>query len=1151
MENLGHPMKLTSNALRLSATDLGNNLICNHLTTLDRQVAVGDRSAPAWSAPDAEVMRQRGLAHEEAYVAHLASRGLAIADLRSTPEDAARHETINAMANGADVIVQAVLGDDNWYGRADVLRRVDKPSNLGLWSYEVYDCKLAVETKAATMLQLSLYSDLVRIAQGVVPDWMHVIPPGANFSPESHRVLDYAAYHRQIRSRLEAAVARGSHDTYPEPTEHCDVCRWGAECRKKRRDDDHLSLVAGITKLQRRELADWNIITRSELAVLPLPLTRKPKRGSSESLVRVREQARVQVQAELAQQLIYEIFPPSETHGFAMLPEPSINDVYFDLEGDPFIGQSGREYLFGVGLEAPTGPEYRHKWALDLVQERAGFEWLVDLITERWRKDPFMHVYHFGAYEPAALKRLMGRHATRENEVDRMLRGALFVDLHAVVKRAMRASVEQYSLKALEPFHQFDREVALSEAATAMRLLQHALELVRPDGITDATSGRVLAYNEDDCWSTRSLRNWLESLRSEELSKGTVFSRPISLSGSASEALTDRQLRIMILEEDLRRDIPVQPELRTPQQSGRWLLSNLLDWHRRESKAEWWEFYRLGELTEEELIDERGGLSGLAYKSTLSVSKNIPTDRYSYPPQDCEIRPGDTVRTKSAKFGEVVGVDPLVHTVDIKKTKKTAQVHPSCVYVDPTGPSSDVLADSLFRLGEWVRDHDLEAAGRYQSACDLLLRRPPRLARNQTVSAAGGRTSVEAAKFLATNLQESVLAIQGPPGAGKTYTAARMICELVKQGRKIGITASSHKVIANLLKAVLQASVEDGVQNLACVQKVNDPPDGPDGVTYVTDNVSPLTSLAEGCQILAGTAWMWARPEYFQAVDLLFIDEAGQMSLANVLAVAQCAESIVLLGDPQQLEQPTKGSHPDGAEASALEHLLGNAKTISANCGLFLDHTWRLHPNVCSFTSEMFYDSRLMPVAGLEGQHLSGAGLFDHCGLWFIEVPHTGNRVRSVEEKNAVAALLRELLMPGATWTNRHGSTRELGNDDVLIVAPYNAQVAELLNGIPASRVGTVDKFQGQEAPVAVYSMTSSSIDEAPRGMEFLYSANRLNVATSRAQALAIVIGNAALLNPECKTVRQMQLANALCRFRELATLVRHSGQVNSPLVRN
>jgi predicted RecB family nuclease len=1005
-------MKLTSKAIRLSATDLGNNLLCGHLTFLDHQVAMGLRQAPKWAAPDAEVMRQRGLAHEEAYVAHLAAAGLTVRDLRNEPESSALRETVAAMEAGADVIVQAALEHNNWYGRADVLRKVTKPSNMGCWSYEVYDCKLAVETKASTILQLALYSDLLAVVQGVHPEFMHVISPSVHFLPESHRVLDYSAYHRTIRSRLEALTTSPRRsETYPEPTEHCDVCRWGSDCRKRRRDDDHLSLVAGITSLQRKELLNWNVTKRTLLAELSLPLTQKPKRGSSEGFVRIREQARVQVQAELAGTFIYEIFNPSETHGFAMLPEPSINDVYLDLEGDPFVGVSGREYLFGIGLEIGSQQEYRHQWALNDEREKEAFEWTIDSIMERWRQDPFMHVYHFGAYEPSTLKRLMGRYATREDEVDRILRASLLIDLHSVVKRAMRASVEQYSLKSLEPFHEFKRTIPLNEAATAMRIMQHALELARFEGIADTIRSKVLAYNEDDCWSTRSLRNWLERLRGVEVKSGAVFSRPISLNGSASTNVTDRQQRNLDLANQLRQGIPIEPEQRDEEQSGRWLLSNLLDWHRREAKADWWEFFRVGDLTEDELIDERGAISGLIYRSTFAVSKQIPTDVYSFPPQDCEIQVGDTVRTKSNKFGEVVDIDLANQLVRIKKTKKTAQDHPRCLYVDPTGPNTDVLADSLYRLGEYVRDYGIHDTGPYQCARDLLSRRSPRFTGGRNAIDFGGIDVVQTAEALALNLQDSVLAIQGPPGAGKTYTGSRMVYELVKRGKKVGITANSHKVISHLLHGVLEVAQKEGIKNVDCHQKVNEIPASPaPGVSYSTENVSPLDALRSGCSVVAGTAWMWARPDYFEAVDVLFIDEAGQMSLANVLAIAQCAKSVVLLGDPQQLEQPTKGSHPDGADSSALEHLLGGKKTISTEAGLFLEHTWRLHPAICRFTSEMFYDARLRSIAGLDVQRVAGATLFDHSGLWFVEVEHNGNRNRATEEVRAIEWLLRELL---------------------------------------------------------------------------------------------------------------------------------------------
>ena len=293
-----------------------------------------------------------------------------------------------------------------------------------------------------------------------------------------------------------------------------------------------------------------------------------------------------------------------------------------------------------------------------------------------------------------------------------------------------------------------------------------------------------------------------------------------------------------------------------------------------------------------------------------------------------------------------------------------------------------------------------------------------------------------------------------------------------------------------------------------------------------------------GAQVVGGTAWLWSREEYFEAVDVLFVDEAGQMSLANVLAVSQAAKNVVLLGDPQQLEQPVKGSHPDGAAVSALEHLLAGAKTISPDKGLFLEKTWRLHPKLCDFTSEVFYEGRLHPREGLERQKIEGHPWLGEAGLWFVPVAHEGNQNASAEEVEVIAGLVASLVQTGVNWIDDKGLSRPLRLDDILIVAPYNAQVSDLSKRIPNARVGTVDKFQGQQAPVVIYSLTTSSPEDAPRGMEFLYSLNRLNVATSRAQAIVIVVGSPRLLEPECRSPRQMQLANALCRYVEMAQIV-------------
>lgn len=342
-------MKNTATGLRLAATDLSNHLGCHHVTALDLAVAHGDRPAPEWRDPDVAVLQERGREHEAAYLASLHERELVIVDLSGAGDADAVAQTLAAMQAGADVIAQAGLQCGSWFGRADMLQRTTTPSNLGDWSYEVYDCKLARDTKAGTILQLSLYSDLLNTAQGLLPEHLHVVMPGEGFPTESHRVLDYAAYYRFVRTQLEGCVTqpRGTLHTYPDRMEHCDVCRWWQECDTTRRCDDHLSLVAGISQVQQKQLKEWGVNTVAQLAILPLPLQQRPNHGAKESYERIREQARVQVTGREEQRPIHELLPIIANQGFTRLPAPSAADLFFDLEGDPFAGHDGMEYLFG------------------------------------------------------------------------------------------------------------------------------------------------------------------------------------------------------------------------------------------------------------------------------------------------------------------------------------------------------------------------------------------------------------------------------------------------------------------------------------------------------------------------------------------------------------------------------------------------------------------------------------------------------------------------------------------------------------------------------------------------------------------------------------------------------------------------------------
>lgn len=1129
-------MRKESNSFELSASDLVGYLNCRHLSALERAVAEGLLKRPYVQDPLLEILWERGSIHEQNYIDHLTKAGLEVVKIDGFDiSGEAVAATAAAMRRGAPIIAQGAFSHRGWVGRADILRRIEVPSRLGVWSYEAIDTKLARETKAGSILQLCLYSDLIKEVQGLAPEHMFVVVPWSDFQPEQYRFADFAAYFRRVKRELINSLSDGGggQGTYPDPNEHCEICVWRAACEQRRRDDDHLCLVAGISKLQINELSEHGTSTMGALAGMALPLNWKPERGSAGSYDRVREQARLQVEARESGEARFELLPVEVGFGLTRLPEPSDGDIFLDLEGDPFAGEQGLEYLFGyLSKDAGGSPVYQHDWAFSRADEKGGFEVFVDFVMERWARFPDLHVYHYAPYEPAALKRLMGRYATREEELDRMLRAKVFVDLYQVVRHGLRAGVESYSIKRLEPLYRFDRDTTLPDANAALTLIQAGIELDDIPSISEQTKETVLAYNGDDCRSAAALRDWLESLRAQIVSSGAAVPRPEPGDGAPNENVAAWLLRINPVIEKLTAGIPVDPEVRTAEQQARWILANVLDWHRREDKAVWWELFRLSDLSAEDLLDERAGLSGLTFIAAVGGTAKAPVHRYRFRPQETELRGGEDLRNLGgARLGSVETISFATATVDIKKRQDSAGVHPEAVfahsYVD-----AKVMAEALLRIGAYVAEHGLLGDGPYQAARDLLLRAIPRTG-GQPLHR-DGEIAVDAAVRICAGLTGGILPIQGPPGAGKTYTGAQMICELVRHGRTVGITANSHKVIRHLIDETIDAAAKEGL-DLHCCQKPGEMEDAQPHLSFARSNKDLLAALGSSAMIGGGTAWLWAAPEAFETVDVLFVDEAAQMSLANVLAVSQAANTVILIGDPQQLDQPMQGSHPEGTDVSALNHILGGEQTVPPDKGLFLERTWRLHPDICVFTSELFYEGKLVSRDGLQNQIINATGPIAGSGLRYLPVLHYGNQNCSPEEAMAVGALVKGILETGATWTDRDGREQPITPEDIIIITPYNAQVFEIQKRLPAVRVGTVDKFQGQEAPIAIYSTATSSRADAPRGMEFLYSLNRLNVATSRAKCVSIMVGSPELFETNCRTPRQTQLANAFCRFLELA----------------
>ena len=566
-------------------------------------------------------------------------------------------------------------------------------------------------------------------------------------------------------------------------------------------------------------------------------------------------------------------------------------------------------------------------------------------------------------------------------------------------------------------------------------------------------------------------------------------------------------------------------------------------------------------MDDEELAEQREPIAGLTYEGVVEPKKGAKGStihRYRFAPQDNDVQVEDelydprtfdpTVRPWP-KAGSVEAIDQVAGYLDIKRSNNSTAPHPEAV-VPLRYYRTNAQRAALLEVGESVAQMGMAGAGPFRAARDLLTRAAPRLGqagagrtpREESMLGAGpplvglGEDGQSAALRLANSLDRTTVAIQGPPGSGKTTTGAAMIVEMVRAGHKVGITALGHKVIGNLLEAVFAEANAQGLA-VSAIQKAKEEQKAKVAGVLLTNETEDVRAALDAGRavIAAGTSWLWASSQMRGSVDTLVVDEAGQMSLADVVAMSTAAENVLLLGDPQQLEQPLQGAHPPGAGASALEHVLAGRPTIEPHRGLFLEHTWRLHPAICTFTSEVFYDGLLESRPGLENQAIEGAGLFSGSGLRWIPARHAGNRNQAPEEVETVAGIIAAMLVPAAQFVAADRTSLPLQLDDILVVAPYNAQVAAIKRRIPGVRVGTVDKFQGQQAPVVIYSMATSSAEDAPRGMEFLYSLNRLNVATSRAKALAIVVCSPDLTRADVHTPRQMKLANALCRYLELA----------------
>jgi predicted RecB family nuclease len=1078
-------MRLLDGQLVLSPSDLTKFTRCAHVTTLDlgrlnktlKPLAYPQRSLHT------DFIAEKGTEHEKDHVERLARAGnrvLRIEGDRKTAEDLrnAAQATIDAMKSGAAYIYQAVFFDGKWVGYADLLEKV------GDGRYEVIDIKLARSPKAHVLLQLAAYSEHLTRIQGVRPEKMHIIL-GTN-EKKSFKVVDFEAYYRHVKQRFTSVLSpQSSVLTFPYIIDFCSLCEWNMHCWRTLEQQDHLVRVANIRRDEVRRLEGADIKTLTKLGDTPGARIEKVR---GETYARLHQQARLQSQYARTKIHKYELLAPEVERGFALMPRPSKGDVFLDLEADPYAA-GGITYLFGI---ATSDGAYRSWWAHDALQEKEAFEKVIDFIVDRRREHPDLHVYHYTAAEPSAFKRMSSEYGTRENEIDDWLRAGVFVDFFTVVRQAMRISQPSYSLKKLEAFYFNREEEGVFEKGGPILAYEEWLE-----NRDDATLKIIENYNKEDCVSMVELQKWLLQLRGD----APWFESP------PPEEKEDPI-------DDLTRAVMEKSEL----------LANLLQYHRREDRPAWWWYFGRLKMWPEELKDDHESIGGLTLATdipTRSVKKStIYTLRF--PAQEHKLTAEkDVIDPATKKHINIVSIDNENGLLEIKRGNASKEPFPAALI--PNGPlETKKHRAAIRRLAQSVLDND----SRYQAAVDILERRPLKTPRPAERGEGGPakRDRVRGSAYLF---------VQGPPGSGKTYWGSHEIVKLLAEGKRVGVTSNSHKAIHNLLDEVERVAKERGVKFAGLKKCTEDKPETEYRGTFIASSDKIDDFLDPNVRLIAGTSWLFADARFDQTLDDLFIDEAGQVALANALAVALSACRVVLLGDPLQLAQVSQAVHPGTSGSSVLEHLLGTDATIPPDRGLFLEHTWRMHPDVCRFISEVVYDGRLESAPECANRDTSSG-----TGLRFIAMEHEGNSQSSVEEAERIADEIAKLL--GHSVTDEKCVTRPIRQTDIMVVAPYNAQVRCVLDvlrkrGFADVPVGTVDKFQGRQAEVVFFSMATSSGDDLPRDIDFLFSRNRLNVAISRARCLAVVVASPRLLDVACHTPEQMQLVNALCRFVEMA----------------
>ena len=988
-------MRIIQNKTLYSPTDLNNFVSCkyhikNDLLADEKKFKKREISA------DLKLRIKYGIEHETKHFKLFKNKNNPNVTINNKLTDEKRFEaTKQALTKGYKLIYKAYFIEKNFRGEADFLLRVNTKSDLGNYSYEVYDTKITKNLRPKHVLQITGYSYLLGKLQNLLPRHMYLIDGNNKFN--AYKVNEFIDYFTYTRNRFENLLPTlKKSDIYPEKCSYCQYCPWLDVCEKRWGDDNYINQVARIHKSQVVKLKKEKIKTVEALAKTNANKIKSKINQSTK--IRLVQQAKLQEEKRLTGKSKF-IFNETEVgRGFYKLPKENEGDIFYDIEGFPQSDKRPFEYLHGIFYLNEKKQEYKSFTVKKYQQseEKRIFVELIHFLKKHFDKYPDAFIYHYNDYERRALKELSNEYSSTfpdgVNLIDKLLRQEKFIDLYRVVEQCMQTSEKDLSLKTIEKFYREERSAKVKTADDSIRLFDDWCATNDQKLMKD-----IISYNEEDCVSTYDLREFLCKNKPDNIPD---FSQSDEEKDMNSEFKDFEKREI---------DLINQLEKKRNKENTKIVddLISLVGFHRREAKPDIWAYYDRMEKSPEELEDDPECIGNCIFiKEIAEENPKRRRFKYKFNDQNFKIKEGayasDIFEKGIGKIEKIEEIDENENFIEISIEKKRLALRNGMPKVanlgPPSSPKTGVISAALYKF---IEDFSDNKKTKYKCIEDFLKNNYPDI---KSLKSGGAiidysKDIIDESINAVKKLNSSFLLIQGPPGAGKTYTSAKIILSLIKDKKKVGINSNSHKAINNLLLKIEELAAEENFK-FEGFKKSSKEVDKFNGKNIRESRIELVT---KNCLIYAGTAWLFSDARLDQQLDYVFIDEAGQVSLANSIAIATTTKNIVLIGDQMQLSQPIKGTHSKNSGKSSLNFLLEDHDTIPLNRGIFLDKTRRLNEKICKYVSDSFYESRLKPHAITYERKVS-LSLKDigNEGIYYLPASHSDCTQKSDEESKTI-----------------------------------------------------------------------------------------------------------------------------------------------------